>query len=115
MRLRHFILFVIITSCGSNKTELSGKYVRDKEQSQIKINLDKLEMPEIGLIDELYFGERFCRYNLKGIKQSARYWIEDGYVHIGTSSATNFTLKIIDRRTLEGEGFVYGVFRREEK
>jgi len=93
----HLALIVLILS-SCTKTSLEGRYINVKG----------------GLVSEVNFGEKICRFNYIFITMSGEYTIDKNYVYIKAGGDLgNLAMKIIDDKTLEGEGWISGTFKRQ--
>ena len=99
------IAMIILSSCINSSIE--GKYIKTKSNGRGSfLNLG-------GLISEIEFKNSHCNFKYFGIPMSGKYEIDNGhiYVYVGGELGT-LSLEIIDKNTLEGEGWIAGTFKK---
>lgn len=101
-----FVVSIILFSSCMNSS-IDGKYIKTKTNDRGSLlNLG-------GLVSELEFKNSHCNFVYFGMPMSGKYEIDNGYiyVYVGGELGT-LSLEIIDKNTLEGEGWVAGTFKK---
>jgi hypothetical protein len=105
----YLVLSVLILS-GCTKTNLSGRYIKVKENDRG----NSLNILKLNLVKEVNFGEKVCRFDYFGTTMSGEYTIDRNYVYIKVGGDLGtLAMEIIDEKTLEGEGWISGTFKKE--
>lgn len=97
----------ILASCTNSS--IDGKYIKIKSNDRGGLLGDVFG----GLVSELEFKDNHCNFVYFGIPMSGEYEIDKGhiYVHVGGELGT-LSLEIVDKNTLEGEGWIAGTFKK---
>ena len=101
-----FIVPVLLLSSCMNSS-IDGKYIKTKSNDRGSL------LNFGGLVSELEFKNSHCNFKYFGMPMSGKYEIDKGYiyVYVGGELGT-LSLEIIDKNTLEGEGWVAGTFKK---
>jgi hypothetical protein len=107
------LIVLILASCVNTpviiKPRVEGKYVRIKENDRAGF------LGLGGMIDEVEFGEKVCRFNYFGMSMSGKYFIDKNYLYIETGGELGMlSMEIINSDTLEGEGWIEGTFVKKQ-
>lgn len=110
--MKYFVFIVLsallLMSCS--KTNLSGRYVKVKENNRG----NSLNVLKINLVKEVNFGDKVCRFDYFGTTMSGEYTIDKKYVYIKVGGDLGtLAMEIIDENTLEGEGWISGTFKKK--
>ena len=101
---------LIIFSC--NQKSLDGEFVKVKENNRG----GELNILKKGLVTKISFNGNHCNFEYFGIPMSGEYKIDKNFVYIKTGGELGtLSLEIIDKNTLEGEGWISGTFERKNK
>jgi len=110
MRNFTFIFLGILILSGCTMSSIEGKYVKVKENDRGS----KLNILGLSLVKEVNFGNKICRFDYAGTTMSGEYTIDGKYVYINVGGELGtLAMEIIDKRTLEGEGWISGTFKKQ--
>ena len=112
IEMKYFVYIALSVSIlsGCAKNSLEGRYVKVKENKRGS----SLNLLGINLIKEVNFGEKICRFDYFGTTMSGEFTIDKNYVYIKVGGDLGtLAMEIIDDKTLEGEGWISGTFKKE--
>ncbi len=104
------IIVLSLFSC-SPKPKIEGSFIKVKENER-GTNWNVFNK---GLVKELDFGEKICRFSYFGITMSGEYTIDNNYIYVNVGGELGtLSMEIIDNQTLEGEGWASGTFKKKK-
>ena len=88
---------------------LDGQYIKIKDNDRGS----SLNVLNMNLVKEVNFGNNMCRFDYFGTTMSGQYKIDGNYVYIQVGGDLGtLAMEIIDKETLEGEGWISGTFKK---
>ncbi len=101
------VSIVVLASCMS--PSLDGQYLKIKDNGRGS----SLNVFNMNLVKEVNFGNNMCRFDYFGTTMSGKYRIDGNYVYIEVGGELGtLAMEIADRETLEGEGWIFGTFKK---
>jgi Bacterial SH3 domain. len=101
-----FLLFLV--GCNISPS-LDGQYIKIKDNDRGS----SLNVLNMNLVKEVNFGNNMCRFDYFGTTMSGQYKIDGNYVYIQVGGELGtLAMEIIDKETLEGEGWISGTFKK---
>jgi hypothetical protein len=103
-----FLGLFLLLSCFN--TSIEGSYVKVKENDRGS----DMNLLGLSLIERVNFGDKICRFDYAGTTMSGEYMIDGNFVYIEVGGELGtLTMEIIDKETLEGEGWISGTFKKK--
>jgi hypothetical protein len=101
------LITVLLLACNSNN-KLNGTFNKLNENDRGSYITNSK-----GLISNVTFSDKYCRFEAYGTTMSGQYKIDGKYVYIDAGQEFGtMTMEIIDSNTLEGEGWISGTFKK---
>ena len=98
----------LMVSCNISPS-IDGQYIKIKDNDRG----NSMNVLNLNLVKEVNFGNNMCRFDYFGTTMSGQYTIDGNYVYIQVGGELGtLAMEIIDKETLEGEGWISGTFKK---